>query len=177
MALSSQHRLHNMRCRPSINTSTNVRPAGCSARRAAAPAPCRAAAVDTKSVVAELLADIASIPGPGGADTPAEVQARIFSKVEQLKAAQQGSTTTEASTLTATWKLLWTTEKETLFIVKNAPVFGTKAGGVYQASAVHIVAAATAIATAQSANQKGTQKPANHMCLICQVHVAAVLQF
>ncbi|WIA17046.1 hypothetical protein OEZ85_013954 [Tetradesmus obliquus] len=69
---------------------------------------------------------------PGGADTPAEVQAGIFSKVEQLKAAQQGSTTTEASTLSATWKLLWTTEKETLFIVKNAPVFGTKAGGVYQ---------------------------------------------
>jgi hypothetical protein len=55
--------------------------------------------------------------------------------VGQLKAAQQGSTTTQASTLSATWKLLWTTEKETLFIVKNAPVFGTKAGGVYQASA------------------------------------------
>jgi hypothetical protein len=65
------------------------------------------------------------------------MQAKILSKVEQLKAAQQGSTTTQASTLSATWKLLWTTEKETLFIVKNAPVFGTKAGGVYQASAAH----------------------------------------
>ena len=28
--------------------------------------------------------------------------------------------------------MVWTTEKETLFIVKNAPFFGTKAGGVYQ---------------------------------------------
>lgn len=31
-------------------------------------------------------------------------------------------------------QLLWTTEKETLFIVKNAGLFGTKAGEVYQAS-------------------------------------------
>jgi hypothetical protein len=93
--------------------------------------------VDTKSVVAELLADIASIPGAGGADTPADMQAKILSKVEQLKAAQQGSSTTQANTLSATWKLLWTTEKETLFIMKNAPVFGTKAGGVYQASSLH----------------------------------------
>jgi hypothetical protein len=136
MALSSQHKLHDFHRRHIRCRSTNVRLAGRSAHRAAAPAPCRAAAVDAKSVVAELLADIASIPGAGGSDTPADVQARILSKVEQLKAAQQGSTTTQASTLSATWKLLWTTEKETLFIVKNAPIFGTKAGGVYQASAV-----------------------------------------
>jgi hypothetical protein len=30
-------------------------------------------------------------------------------------------------------QLLWTTEKETLFIVMNAGLFGTKAGEVYQA--------------------------------------------
>lgn len=29
-------------------------------------------------------------------------------------------------------QLLWTTEKETLFIIKNAGLFGTKAGEVYQ---------------------------------------------
>lgn len=31
-----------------------------------------------------------------------------------------------------TWKLLWTTEKETLFIIKNAKFFNTAAGDVYQ---------------------------------------------
>jgi len=39
--------------------------------------------------------------------------------------------TTDAS-LSATWKLLWTTEKETLFIVEKAGLFGTEAGEVYQ---------------------------------------------
>ncbi|KAK9867961.1 hypothetical protein WJX84_006014 [Apatococcus fuscideae] len=36
------------------------------------------------------------------------------------------------SDLTATWKLAWTTEKETLFILKNAKWFGTKAEDVFQ---------------------------------------------
>jgi len=34
--------------------------------------------------------------------------------------------------LSATWKLLWTTEKETLFIIRNANLFQTTAGEVYQ---------------------------------------------
>ncbi|CAL8472039.1 g11581 [Coccomyxa elongata] len=34
--------------------------------------------------------------------------------------------------LSATWRLLWTTEKETLFILKNAGWFGTEAGEVFQ---------------------------------------------
>lgn len=34
--------------------------------------------------------------------------------------------------LNGTWRLLWTTEQETLFILKNAGVFGTEAGDVYQ---------------------------------------------
>ncbi|KAI5647412.1 hypothetical protein M9H77_33417 [Catharanthus roseus] len=41
-------------------------------------------------------------------------------------------TITTGSSLSATWRLLWTTEKEQLFIIKNAPVFGTKAGDVLQ---------------------------------------------
>ncbi|KAI3783033.1 hypothetical protein L2E82_13095 [Cichorium intybus] len=39
--------------------------------------------------------------------------------------------TTDAS-LSGTWRLLWTTEKEQLFIIKNASFFGTKAGDVLQ---------------------------------------------
>ncbi|GAQ91539.1 hypothetical protein KFL_008030010 [Klebsormidium nitens] len=37
-----------------------------------------------------------------------------------------------AESLTADWKLLWTTEKETLFILQRAGVFGTTAGDVWQ---------------------------------------------
>ena len=42
------------------------------------------------------------------------------------------TTTTSPSSLSATWRLLWTTERETLFILKNAGLFGTVAGEVYQ---------------------------------------------
>ncbi|XP_055807133.1 probable plastid-lipid-associated protein 11, chloroplastic [Solanum dulcamara] len=41
-------------------------------------------------------------------------------------------TVTTGSSLSATWRLLWTTEKEQLYIIKNAPFFGTKAGDVLQ---------------------------------------------
>jgi hypothetical protein len=34
--------------------------------------------------------------------------------------------------ISGTWKLIWTTEKETLFILKNAGLFGTSAGEVFQ---------------------------------------------
>jgi hypothetical protein len=66
-----------------------------------------------------------------GLNTPADVQLRIMGNVSTLKAANAGVTTTD-NNLSATWKLVWTTEKETLFILKNAGWFGTKAGEVYQ---------------------------------------------
>jgi len=34
--------------------------------------------------------------------------------------------------ISGTWKLVWTTEKETLFILENAGLFGTSAGEVFQ---------------------------------------------
>ena len=39
---------------------------------------------------------------------------------------------TTNSLLSGTWRLLWTTEKEQLFIIKNADFFGTEAGDVLQ---------------------------------------------
>lgn len=39
---------------------------------------------------------------------------------------------TTGGSLSATWRLLWTTEKEQLFIVENARLFGTRAGDVLQ---------------------------------------------
>eukprot|EP00879_Flechtneria_rotunda_P015292 GHRR01015985.1.p1 GENE.GHRR01015985.1~~GHRR01015985.1.p1 ORF type:complete len:181 (+),score=32.10 GHRR01015985.1:202-744(+) len=67
-----------------------------------------------------------------GLKTQPQVQAQIIDLVKQLKQGQLGIATTDAKLLSATWKLLWTTEKETLFILKNAGFFGTKAGDVYQ---------------------------------------------
>ncbi|KAG8663984.1 hypothetical protein MANES_01G270400v8 [Manihot esculenta] len=47
--------------------------------------------------------------------------------------AEQGKgTVTTGNSLSATWRLLWTTEKEQLFIIEKAPLFGTKAGDVLQ---------------------------------------------
>ncbi|MEW5311777.1 MAG: hypothetical protein WDW38_003463 [Sanguina aurantia] len=55
----------------------------------------------------------------------------ISSAVEALQELCVNDTTTSAS-LSATWRLVWTSEKETLFILSNAGVFGTEAGEVYQ---------------------------------------------
>ncbi|KAF4369798.1 hypothetical protein F8388_019678 [Cannabis sativa] len=41
-------------------------------------------------------------------------------------------TVTTGSSLSATWRLLWTTEKEQLFIIEKAYLFGTQAGDVLQ---------------------------------------------
>ncbi|CAK9146242.1 unnamed protein product [Ilex paraguariensis] len=41
-------------------------------------------------------------------------------------------TVTTGDLLSATWRLLWTTEKEQLFIIRNASLFGTQAGDVLQ---------------------------------------------
>lgn len=43
----------------------------------------------------------------------------------------RGSVTTGDS-LSATWRLLWTTEKEQLFIIEKAYLFGTQTGDVLQ---------------------------------------------
>ncbi|KAL4458667.1 hypothetical protein ABPG75_013532 [Micractinium tetrahymenae] len=61
-----------------------------------------------------------------------EQQAEITAAVGELKELGSGSTTTAADDLSATWRLLWTTEKETLFILEKAGLFGTQAGDVYQ---------------------------------------------
>lgn len=47
-------------------------------------------------------------------------------------AALGSHTITTGPSLSGTWKLLWTTEKEQLFIIDNAHWFGTEAGDVLQ---------------------------------------------
>ncbi|XP_058221648.1 probable plastid-lipid-associated protein 11, chloroplastic isoform X2 [Rhododendron vialii] len=41
-------------------------------------------------------------------------------------------TVTTGPSLSGTWRLMWTTEKEQLFIIKNAYLFGTRTGDVLQ---------------------------------------------
>ena len=107
-----------------------------------------------------------------GMRTSPEQKTAILEAVAQLEDLGRGSITTSGS-ISATWKLLWTTEKaqplltcacmhaclaagplplslvnqisaawrqETLFILKNAGIFGTTAGDVYQARHVHALA-------------------------------------
>ncbi|KAL3649431.1 putative plastid-lipid-associated protein 11, chloroplastic [Castilleja foliolosa] len=56
---------------------------------------------------------------------------QIIEAIDSLAAAGRGTITTDES-LSSTWRMLWTTEKEQLFIIKNAPILGTSAGDVLQ---------------------------------------------
>ncbi|GMY23270.1 probable plastid-lipid-associated protein 11, chloroplastic [Fagus crenata] len=58
-------------------------------------------------------------------------RASIIEAIDDL-AFHGRDTVTTGGTLSATWRLLWTTEKEQLFIVENAGLFGTRAGDVLQ---------------------------------------------
>uniref|UniRef100_A0A0E0PCE0 Plastid lipid-associated protein/fibrillin conserved domain-containing protein n=1 Tax=Oryza rufipogon TaxID=4529 RepID=A0A0E0PCE0_ORYRU len=66
-----------------------------------------------------------------GLDTQSDPSrlADIVSCIDALAAAAPGS---DADKLSGTWRLLWTTEHEQLFIVRNAPFFRTAAGDVLQ---------------------------------------------
>ncbi|KAK6920337.1 Plastid lipid-associated protein/fibrillin conserved domain [Dillenia turbinata] len=56
---------------------------------------------------------------------------QIVKSIEAIAELGKDLVTTNKS-LSATWRLLWTTEKEQLFIIKNASFFGTQAGDVLQ---------------------------------------------
>ncbi|XP_024527487.1 glutathione S-transferase T1 [Selaginella moellendorffii] len=55
---------------------------------------------------------------------------RAFEALAAELASSDGITTD--SRLSGTWRMLWTTEKEQLFIVDKAPLFGTRAGDILQ---------------------------------------------
>ncbi|GMN56336.1 hypothetical protein TIFTF001_025454 [Ficus carica] len=58
--------------------------------------------------------------------------AAIVKAVDALADLSGADTATTGSSLSATWRLLWTTEKEQLFIIEKAFLFGTRAGDVLQ---------------------------------------------
>ncbi|KAL9245259.1 hypothetical protein vseg_018933 [Gypsophila vaccaria] len=59
------------------------------------------------------------------------LRSQIIDSINSLALLGSGSTTTDRS-LSGTWRMLWTTEKEQLFIIKNAGFFGTSTGDVLQ---------------------------------------------
>lgn len=58
-------------------------------------------------------------------------QAEIIGAIDELAAIGKDRVTTDSS-LSGTWRMLWTTEKEQLYIIKNASWFGTQTGDVLQ---------------------------------------------
>ncbi|XP_054784205.1 probable plastid-lipid-associated protein 11, chloroplastic isoform X2 [Prosopis cineraria] len=60
-----------------------------------------------------------------------EKRSQIVEAIDAMATLAAGSVTTGDS-LSATWRLLWTTEKEQLFIIEKAYLFGTQAGDVLQ---------------------------------------------
>lgn len=58
-------------------------------------------------------------------------RSEIIAAIDELARVGAGCVTTGPE-LSATWRMLWTTEKEQLFIIKNSSIFGTAAGDVLQ---------------------------------------------
>ncbi|KAK2650683.1 hypothetical protein Ddye_018172 [Dipteronia dyeriana] len=56
----------------------------------------------------------------------------IIEAIDALAVLGKDTVTTTADSLSATWRLLWTTEKEQLFIIEKAYLFGTQTGDVLQ---------------------------------------------
>ncbi|MCO5611800.1 hypothetical protein L7F22_066059 [Adiantum nelumboides] len=61
-------------------------------------------------------------------------RAQIIRVIDSLAALSANMTTTSHDSLSATWRMLWTTEKEQLFIIEKAPLFGTQAGDILQST-------------------------------------------
>ncbi|WOL10194.1 hypothetical protein Cni_G18948 [Canna indica] len=89
----------------------------------AAAAPLRAKA--------ELLSLIADQERGLRTQSDAKKRAEIVAAIEALGTLGSDQVTT-GSSLSGTWRMLWTTEKEQLFIIKNAYLFGTRTGDVLQ---------------------------------------------
>ncbi|XP_021756359.1 probable plastid-lipid-associated protein 11 [Chenopodium quinoa] len=59
------------------------------------------------------------------------LRSQIIAAIDSLAILGKDLITTDDS-LSGTWRMLWTTEKEQLFIIKNANFFGTQVGDVLQ---------------------------------------------
>ncbi|XP_014498282.1 probable plastid-lipid-associated protein 11 isoform X2 [Vigna radiata var. radiata] len=92
---------------------------------------CSSATTQSRSAKEHLLALIADQDRGLRTQSDPLKRAAIVEAIDAMAAVGAGSVTTGES-LSATWRLLWTTEKEQLFIIEKAPLFGTRAGDVLQ---------------------------------------------
>eukprot|EP00899_Mesostigma_viride_P013242 jgi/Mesvir1/21919/Mv01976-RA.1 len=84
------------------------------------------AVTDAKAKLKESIAGLNRGVGAGKEDVAA-----VRAAADALAEFGREQTTTDGS-LSATWKLLFTTEKETLFIIEKASLFGTQTGDIFQ---------------------------------------------
>jgi len=89
---------------------------------------------DSRNAVPRAVERLRSLVSPTsrGLKTSKEAKDSILACVDELSIYGSKSHNTSPSSLSATWRLLWTTERETLFILDRAGLFGTSAGEVYQ---------------------------------------------
>ncbi|XP_028804647.1 probable plastid-lipid-associated protein 11, chloroplastic [Neltuma alba] len=90
----------------------------------------------TQSAKQDLLSLIADQDRGLKTQNDQQKRSQIVEAIDAMAALAAGSVTTGDS-LSATWRLLWTTEKEQLFIIEKAYLFGTQAGDVLQVIDVH----------------------------------------
>jgi hypothetical protein len=97
------------------------------------PASITQASPSTPQVLKKRILDLASMSDRGltsSKEQVAQIRDLVSLLCEVSTEQQQKVITNTPAALSATWRLLWTTEKETLWILKNAGIFGTYAGEV-----------------------------------------------
>ncbi|XP_062073281.1 probable plastid-lipid-associated protein 11, chloroplastic [Humulus lupulus] len=107
-------------CKPRIPTNSYIPKIACSSL-----------ATQSKLAKQDLLNLISDQDRGLKTQTNSTKRASIVKAVDAL-AVLGTDTVTTGSLLSATWRLLWTTEKEQLFIIEKAYLFGTQAGDVLQ---------------------------------------------
>ncbi|XP_023006662.1 probable plastid-lipid-associated protein 11, chloroplastic isoform X2 [Cucurbita maxima] len=93
--------------------------------------PCSSISIQSQSPKDQLLALISDQERGLKTQKSPQKLASIVKSIDALASLAPNSVTTDDS-LSATWRLLWTTEKEQLFIIEKAHLFGTQAGDVLQ---------------------------------------------
>ncbi|XP_059651605.1 probable plastid-lipid-associated protein 11, chloroplastic [Cornus florida] len=97
-----------------------------------APTLARSSLTDQSLTAKRILLDLISDQDRGlKTQNNPRMLSEIVEAIDAMAVVGSDSVTT-GSSLSGTWRLLWTTEKEQLFIIKNASLFGTQAGDVLQ---------------------------------------------
>ncbi|KAK9085820.1 hypothetical protein Sjap_026231 [Stephania japonica] len=94
-------------------------------------APCAKSSKEAELAKHDLLGLISEEERGVKTEKNASKRSKIIQSINAMEVLGKGSVTTGFS-LSSTWRMLWTTEKEQLFIIKNASLFGTQAGDVLQ---------------------------------------------